>query len=690
MQGDNILKIRFTVFTKDKDFNGDDCLSKRISLINGEPKSDGSACRMGRGVGKTVELNSLTAFAELISNTPSNSAISIGVAKGKEPGASYPVITQEAMRKPHSADAVARTLENFEFPRGAGFLLADWDVKTAPAEVRAKITDKGVDGVLVDLCPELAECGRVYRESTSSNLSHNGHSWPGSGGAHGFIGVVDATDIPRATKVLAQKEWLKGYGWIAISRAGSLLVRGPIDEAVASPERLIFEGAPIVVPPLAQGPRGARVVGGSLLDTRQALPELTLEEQHKVTALIDAAKRAAEPEAARVKALWMDARVAELVRKGVSESKAREVVKRQFDTHVLTPENRVYFDEFGRITVAELLNNPAKYDGCTCADPDEPSYHSGEEGKPENNCAVFYARRGGGYVYSQAHGGIHYDLCHDFDSINAMINEIRDGADPEVVLEAMAQAEFKKITNIVDQARLKKSLGHEVGIETRNVDPMLNKVKKDIAHGNKVNRTAQLYRNNESVCHYWLGVDGGERQAIPVRELNDQRRLQTWFLGRKYRPLDTMSVQEFEKWRNDLLEHVIVVEDKSELLRTQAFIIEKLTLYFGLHVPWMVRSRGQEYLNGKCGDYVRIDLKSRRFHVKWELLVEWCTRVGNVSDGQVEEIRLWLEREAIYWDKHVGRGGWWRCTFGIKMDIVSDWILDQWLNQDKIAGEKQE
>lgn len=673
----NHLGFRLTVFTKDKDRNGDDCLSKRISLVNGEPKSDGSACKMGSGVGKTVELGSFEAVAELISNTPSNSAISIGVAKGKDPGASYKVITREAMKKPDSVGSVTRTLACFEFARGAGLLLADWDLKSAPASVRVAVASKGVDGVLADLCPELAGCGRVYRESTSSNLSHNGHVWSGSGGAHGYIGVEDATDIPRATEVLMQRAWLRGYGWIWISESGSLLVRSPIDKAVASPERLVFEGAPIIVPPLVQGARKARAVVGGLLDTRQALPDLTLEEQHRFKALVEAAKREAEPEAARVRALWMEARVGELVRKGVPEAKAREVVKRQFEARVLIPENEIYFSEFGWVSVGEVLKNPAKYEGCTCADPDEPSYHSGKDNEPDDNCAVFYARRGGGYVYSQAHGGLNYDLCHDFDSINAMMNGIRSGVDPEAVLEVMAQAQFKGVIGEFALARLKKSLGHEVGVETRKIDPMLNKVKKDIVDKDKVSREAQLYRNDEAICHYWLAVDGEEKQPITVRELNDQRRLQDWFLARRYTPLDPMSVHEFAQWRNGLLENVIVVPN-SDLLKTHAWIVEQLAKYIGSRVLFLVRDKGQEFLSGKCGDFVRVNMKTRRFHIKWNSFSDWCWRM-NLKEAQIEDIRLWLDSKAEYLDKTTGRD-WWRCTYGIDMSIFDDLVVHQWLN----------
>jgi hypothetical protein len=466
---DGLQGVRFTVFSKDKDHNGDDCLSKRISLANGEPKSDGSACRMSRGSGKTVEFSNLESIAESISSMSSNSALALGVARGREANESYPVITQTAMKKLHDATAIARTLEYFEFPKGPGLLLLDSDIKSAPAEMRAKIQAKGLEAVLEEICPALGQCARIIRESTSSGLSLNGHAYLGSGGSHVYLVVADATDVERATKALAKRAWLRGYGWIAISRAGSLLVRSLVDESVASPERLVFEGAPIVAPPLAQAERKARVRGEGLLDTRQAIPDLTPAEQHEYEALVSAAKHAAGSEAGRIKAVWMESRVEVLASQGVNEAKAREVVSKLCESQVLLPDARIHFDDVGWVAVSEILKDTAKYGGWSSADPIEPNYHS-EDDTIDSNVAVFYTRRGGGYVYSQAHGGIHYDLCHDFDSIDSMI---LNGTKPDLILEAMAQAQMKGVTDIIQH---------------------------DIIGSSRVKRAVQLYRDNELIC----------------------------------------------------------------------------------------------------------------------------------------------------------------------------------------------
>ena len=110
--------------------------------------------------------------------------MALGVAKGRPPEATYRVVSKEALLgrgvakegvnkngvKDVAEIAIARTLENFEFHKGPGLLLIDFDLKFAPVDVRSRITTKGLDAVLAEICPEIATCGRIVRESTSSGL----------------------------------------------------------------------------------------------------------------------------------------------------------------------------------------------------------------------------------------------------------------------------------------------------------------------------------------------------------------------------------------------------------------------------------------------------------------------------------------------------------------------------------------
>ena len=65
---------------------------------------------------------------------------------------------------------------------------------------------------------------------------------------------------------------------MVVGGGGQLLNRSIVDRLVGAPERLIFEGAPILDPPLAQDHESRRpmVIAGAPLDTVIACPPLTI------------------------------------------------------------------------------------------------------------------------------------------------------------------------------------------------------------------------------------------------------------------------------------------------------------------------------------------------------------------------------------------------------------------------------
>jgi hypothetical protein len=85
-------------------------------------------------------------------------------------------------------------------------------------------------------------------------------------------------------KVFDDRCWLNGLGWHLIGSAGQLLDRSLVDRMVAYGERLCFESAPIVEPPLAQDPsrRIAEAFQGEAIDTGLVVPRLTEYERHRV------------------------------------------------------------------------------------------------------------------------------------------------------------------------------------------------------------------------------------------------------------------------------------------------------------------------------------------------------------------------------------------------------------------------
>jgi hypothetical protein len=95
--------------------------------------------------------------------------------------------------------------------------------------------------------PTLAGVARVTRCSTSAGLfrSDTGDKLPGSGGMHCYLAVQDAADVERFLKVLHDRCWLAGFGWMMVGVGGRLLQRSPIDPLVFGAERLahlIHEG----------------------------------------------------------------------------------------------------------------------------------------------------------------------------------------------------------------------------------------------------------------------------------------------------------------------------------------------------------------------------------------------------------------------------------------------------------------
>ena len=63
-------------------------------------------------------------------------------------------------------------------------------------------------------------------------------------------------------------------GRVVLGDVGQQLVRSIVDVAVASEERLVFEGEPILKPPLVQDPDVRKPVAydGKIVDTKKAIP----------------------------------------------------------------------------------------------------------------------------------------------------------------------------------------------------------------------------------------------------------------------------------------------------------------------------------------------------------------------------------------------------------------------------------
>jgi hypothetical protein len=278
-------------------------LTKRIYLNgDGRPHSYGSTCSMSEGSARRVQMSNMRAFAGLIGNKiAQDQAIVLGSLRTDLPD-DVRLTTRERLRNTTSIstpDLVTRTSDNIVYQPGeSAIVLIDIDLKGMPDAVRERINGDYY-GVLCEVMPELAKAASVIRASTSSCLERadTGEQFPGSGGFHLFVQIKDGRDADRFLKTLHDRCWLHGLGWFIVGQVGQMLERALIDEAVRTPERLVFEAAPIVEAPLRQDAarRQPAIKSGDVLDSLRACPPLTAPERAALTKLKDEAKEALRP-----------------------------------------------------------------------------------------------------------------------------------------------------------------------------------------------------------------------------------------------------------------------------------------------------------------------------------------------------------------------------------------------------------
>ena len=395
-------------------------LTKRISLVDGAVRADGSACVMVEGDAEVVAAPSAIALAHVIGSLDSAQALAIGTLRD---GNSARVVTRRAINGHAMPGVIARTAEAIFFrPQAPAWTLIDFDAKGMPPRVRANIERcGGFLAALAPIVPDLDRTARVVRASTSAGLwrSDTGEKLPG-GGVHLYVLVQNGADIPRFLRALHERAWLAGFGWLMPGAGGQALERSIVDRMVGSPERLIFEGAPILEPPLTQDAEARRPIAteGEALDTLAAMPPLTIVERARLDELRAAEKHRLAAELARARTDFIGRQAEKIMaRIGASASAARRIAERHADGF-LWPDVELPFDDpdLAGHTVAQVLADPARYAGETLADPLEgPGYGRGV-------AKIMLRPDGSPWIHSFAHGHTLYELRFDAAAIRKAIS----------------------------------------------------------------------------------------------------------------------------------------------------------------------------------------------------------------------------------------------------------------------------
>jgi hypothetical protein len=457
-------------------------ITKTISLDNGKVVSDGSPCKMSDGFADRTPLSGVHDLADLLSSLKPNEAIALGRLRKDLPAVAKVVTKAELPNYPEGA--ISRTADYIGYATGQpAFVLIDYDRKAMTSDVTARLDGVGgAYGALLLVCLEIMNAASVGRKSTSANLFNGDQEIKGSGGGHLYLLVQDGSDIVRFLKALHDRCWLAGFGWFMIGAGGDLLERSIIDRMVGAPERLIFEGAPEIVPPLSQGPRDPVVEDGVALDTRAACPDLTPVELARLADMKLAAAQEFKSECERVRAAWVARRVdATVARFRVTPLVARGIVEKALGG-ILLPHTVLPFDDSSLegCTVADVLKDPQRFIGETLADPIEGVPYGTGKGK------ILAGRDGGLRIHSFAHGSRNYDLRYDMNAVLfACLTAGRRGGGASAAADLLCRMiQFADLADTEEQEII-DCLANEYGSK-QAIKSQLKEAKK--AHADKAKR----------------------------------------------------------------------------------------------------------------------------------------------------------------------------------------------------------
>ena len=359
-------------------FESSSLLAKTWNLgADGQPIKT-VAAQLSRGAFRVLELENVDDLVALLGGVTTHQAVSASLPLD---GSVSGRITTKRVAEPN---AKIRSKSEFGLMPAPGILFLDHD---SPED--CGMSSGTLWSTLLQMIPAFAQCGAVWMASGSSHVFKGDKDVTGLRGQHVYLLLADASDGPRVVQVLAARLWLAGLGTIQVSKAGSLLVRCLVDTAPSDAARLIFAGGAQCGAGLEQR-RGAPVIlnRGSFLDSRACVSDLTADEQGRFEAMVDQAKAAAAPEAARRRAEHRGAviskRLPEMMKKGMSAADAEQKIGTAVDAAyggvLLSDFPLMAVHDDGKcetVTVGEVLAARDRYHDLDVLDPLNPGHRNG-------------------------------------------------------------------------------------------------------------------------------------------------------------------------------------------------------------------------------------------------------------------------------------------------------------------------
>lgn len=375
-------------------------LTKTYSLKGGEIQKT-TVASMSKGHAKTVQLDGMSEFAELLKTLKSNQALAFGVTGFDDIG----ILSKKQFEtKGKPSGFIPRAKDRFNWNRGAGIMVLDYDPsKQSDNALSREQLFEALGKVL-----SLDGVARVWWTSSSSHIynTNTGEEVNGLKGQRLYIAVTDATDIPRAGKVLFERLWLNDLGWYEISKAGALLERSIIDASVWQTNRLDFAAGAHCAPPLEQRRGEPSVFEGDCLDTKTAIPDLTESEQAELLTIKNRLKTELADDVKAVQSDWIAEVAAKIESRACDPDSVDglDIATRALTHSTLLGDFPIVLEGGEAVTVGECMDDPAKYHGRLTFDPLEPDYEGGKV------VGKLYLIGSHPNLYSFAHGGKTYKL----------------------------------------------------------------------------------------------------------------------------------------------------------------------------------------------------------------------------------------------------------------------------------------
>ena len=355
-----------------------DCVTKEFSLVDGQIQKKTTAS-VSQGQMQILGFDTSQQFADLLMQLSPDQCLTYGV-----PPRDADLVTEEKwnqLGKPE--DQLPRSKAVFSWPTGAAVMMLDYD---APKDGTKPLGRKELVQTLISVCPKLNSSGLIWWPSTSSHIYVGEEQVAGLKGQRIYLLVKHGTDIERAGKVLNERLWANGLGRYEVGEGGQLLSRSVFDGSVWQTNRIDFAAGAKCGAGLEQRRGQPVLLGGhdfELLDTLDAIPELTADEIQKSELNQSNWKSKLKSQAEVKKNEWIKAR-GEAIRAANPKLESHQVdlmIRRVLETSDLSGDWVITIkDENGlvkQITVLEALDFPDKYDGAITLDPIEPDYDGG-------------------------------------------------------------------------------------------------------------------------------------------------------------------------------------------------------------------------------------------------------------------------------------------------------------------------